>query len=93
MPGIFTELGLTDVRTKAFMPLERGTGGFYADLAGRAAKNAAQAGAITSAELNAWLAELQTVLANGRFMGGRLHIFVWGTKNTQQSNSMRSRTT
>ena len=92
MPAIFTELGLTDVRTKAFMPLERGTGGFYADLAERAAKNAAQAGAITSAELNGWLAELQTVLANGRFMGGRLHIFVWGTKTTQQSNTMRSRT-
>lgn len=80
VPAILTELGLRDVRTKAFMPLERGVGAFYADLAQRAAKNAAQARAITSAELDGWLVQLQTVVADGRFIGGRLHIFVWGTK-------------
>jgi SAM-dependent methyltransferase len=80
VPGIFTELGLKDVRLKGFMPLERGVGTFYADVAQRAAQGAAEAGAITSGELANWLAQLEAVIASGRFIGGRLHIFVWGTR-------------
>jgi ubiquinone/menaquinone biosynthesis C-methylase UbiE len=80
LPSIFSELGLKDVRARGFMSLERGKGSFYADLAQRAAQAAAQAGVITSAELANWLAELQGVLDKDRFLGGRLHIFVWATK-------------
>jgi SAM-dependent methyltransferase len=80
VPAIFTDLGLEDVRSKGFMPLERGVGTFYADVAQRAAQGAAEAGAITNAELAKWLSELQAVIASGRFMGGRLHIFVWGIR-------------
>lgn len=80
LPAILSELGLKDVQTRGFMSLERGKGSFYADLAQRAAKAAAQAGAITATELDQWLAELQAVLDNNRFLGGRLHIFVWGTR-------------
>ena len=80
LPAIFSELGLADVRARGFMSLERGEGSFYANLAQRAAQAAAQAGAINTDELANWLAELQRVLDEDRFMGGRLHIFVWGTK-------------
>jgi ubiquinone/menaquinone biosynthesis C-methylase UbiE len=80
IPSIFSELGLKDVRTRGFMSLERGKGSFYADLAQRAAQAAAKAGAITAAELASWLAQLEAVLDKDRFIGGRLHIFVWGTK-------------
>lgn len=80
IPAILSELGLKDVRARGFMSLERGKGSFYADLAQRAAQAAAQAGVITNAELAKWLAELQDVLDREHFMGGRLHIFVWGTR-------------
>lgn len=80
VPTIFTELGLKNVQAKGFMPLERGVGTFYADVAQRAAQGAAEAGVITNAERDIWLAELEAVIASGRFIGGRLHIFVWGTK-------------
>ena len=80
IPSILSELGLEDVRTRGFMSLERGKGSFYADLAQRAARSAAEAGAITSGELAKWLAQLQEQLDQDRFMGGRLHLFVWGSK-------------
>lgn len=80
LPGLLTELGLIDVRVKAFMPLEREPGSFYAGLAVRAADVAAQVGAITSDELAGWLAAFRAVLATGHFLGGRLHIFAWGTR-------------
>ena len=80
LPGLLTELGLIDVRVKAFMPLEREPGSFYAGLAVRAAEVAAQVGAITSDELAGWLAAFRVVLATGHFLGGRLHIFAWGAR-------------
>lgn len=80
IPSRLSELRLQDVRTRGFVSLERGKGGFYADLAQRAGRIAAQAGAITEAELAGWLAELRDVLDSDRFIGGRLHIFVWGIK-------------
>lgn len=80
VPAILTELGLKNVQAKGFMPLERKAGSFYADVAQRAAQSAAEAGAITKAELADWLATLQAVIASDRFIGGRLHIFVWGSR-------------
>ena len=80
IPSVFSELGLNDVGTRGFLSLERGKGSFYADLAQRAARAAAEAGVITAAELEAWLAELRALIDKDRFIGGRLHIFVWGTR-------------
>jgi ubiquinone/menaquinone biosynthesis C-methylase UbiE len=80
IPSIFSDLGLRDVRARGFMSLERGKGSFYADLAQRAARAAEQAGAITSGELEQWLGELQELLDQDRFIGGRLHLFVWGSR-------------
>jgi ubiquinone/menaquinone biosynthesis C-methylase UbiE len=80
IPSILSELGLKEVRARGFMSLERGKGSFYADLAQRAARSAAEAGVITSAELAKWLAELHDLLEHDRFIGGRLHVFVWGNK-------------
>ena len=81
MPGLLAQLGVDDVRAKAFMPLEREAGSFYADMAQRAAKNAASVGAISEGELAGWLAAFAEVLNEGRFVGGRLQIFVWGTRS------------
>lgn len=78
MPALLERLGVRDVRARAFMPLEREAGSFYADMAQRAAKNAASVGAITETELAGWLAAFADVLKEGRFVGGRLQIFVWG---------------
>jgi len=80
IPGLLAEFGVQNVKAKAFMPLERDPAGFYADFAQRAARNAAQAGAITAEELAGWLAEFEKVLRAGRFIGGRLQIFVWGVR-------------
>ena len=80
MPALLAAMGVRDVAAKAFMPLERDPRGFYANFAKRAAQNAAQAGAITQPELAGWLEQFEEVLRGGRFLGGRLHIFVWGTR-------------
>jgi ubiquinone/menaquinone biosynthesis C-methylase UbiE len=80
LPGLLADAGLVDVRARAFMPLEREPGGFYAGLAERSAETAEKAGAITSAERARWVADLRQTQETGRFLGGRLHIFVWGTR-------------
>ena len=79
MPDLLARLGVRDVAAKAFMPLERDASGFYAGFAKRAAETAAQVGAITQAEHSRWLEDFGRVLESGRFIGGRLQIFVWGT--------------
>jgi SAM-dependent methyltransferase len=80
MPGLLSGLGVRNVKAKAFMPLERDPEGFYADFARRAARTAARVGAISDEELSAWLEQLDDVLRAGRFVGGRLHVFVWGQR-------------
>lgn len=80
VPGLLRNLGLERVQAKAFMPLEHEAGSFYADLAKRAAHGAAEAGAITASELADWLDGLEAVFRAGRFIGGRLHLFVWGRR-------------
>jgi ubiquinone/menaquinone biosynthesis C-methylase UbiE len=80
LPGLLADAGLVDVRARAFMPLERDPAGFYAGLAERSAETAEKAGAITSEERARWLADLRRTQQAGRFLGGRLHIFVWGTR-------------
>lgn len=80
IPGLMAKLGVRNVKAKAFMPLDRDPKGFYADFAQRAAKNAAKVGAITESELAGWLRQFDEVLRTGRFVGGRLQIFVWGQR-------------
>ncbi|MBI4291530.1 MAG: methyltransferase domain-containing protein [Betaproteobacteria bacterium] len=80
LPGLLTALGLVDVRVRGFMPLEREPGSFYAGLAERAAAGAAKMGDITSEEHASWTAALRAEYAAGSFLGGRPHIFAWGTR-------------
>src|SRR2546421_7432258 len=80
LPGMLGDLGIGDIQVRGFMPLERAAGSFYANLSQRTADVALKAGAISEAEHARWLQELKAALAAGRFMGGRLHLFVWGTR-------------
>jgi len=78
LPSLLAGLGIVNVRTRGFMPLE--SGGYYANRAERAAEAAAQSGAITGDELARWLQALRGELAAERFLGGQLHLFVWGMR-------------
>jgi ubiquinone/menaquinone biosynthesis C-methylase UbiE len=80
LPGLLGEAGLGDIGTRAFMPLERDPGSFSAKLAERAAELAEQVGAVTPGERAAWVTALAGEQRAGRFMAGRLHIFVWGVR-------------
>jgi SAM-dependent methyltransferase len=80
LPALLSQAGLTDVGTRAFLPLERDPDGFYAWMAVRAAEVAAQAGAITESERERWLAALRAEQSAGNFLGGRVHVFCWGIK-------------
>jgi ubiquinone/menaquinone biosynthesis C-methylase UbiE len=78
LAGVLRELGLWDVRTRGFMPLD--TGGYYARAAEKAADIALEAGAINNAERLDWLQALRDQFDAQRFVAGRLHLFVWGTR-------------
>jgi len=78
LPTRFAELGIVNVKTRGFMPLE--SGGYYANRAERCADVAVQIGAITSEEQSRWLQALRAEIAAKRFLGGQLHLFVWGTR-------------
>lgn len=78
LPFRLADLGIIDVKTRGFMPLE--TGGYYANRAERSAELAVQTGAITSDEQARWLQALRTEIASKRFLGGQVHLFVWGTR-------------
>ena len=80
LPGMLTRSGIVDVKTKAFMPLE--TAGYYATRAERSAEAAAKAGAITEEEKKGWLTTLKEEISAKRFLGGQVHLFVWGTRGT-----------
>jgi len=79
LPALLVELGIVNVRARGFMPLE--SGGYYANRAERSAEAAATAGAITADEQARWLKALQAEIAAKRFLGGQLHLFVWGTRS------------
>jgi ubiquinone/menaquinone biosynthesis C-methylase UbiE len=77
LPVRLAGLGVIDVKTRGFMPLE--SGGYYANRAERSAEVAVQTGAITGDEQARWLQAFRAELAAKRFLGGQLHLFVWGT--------------
>jgi ubiquinone/menaquinone biosynthesis C-methylase UbiE len=78
LPGLLASLGVVNVKTQAFMPLE--AGGYYANRAERSAEAAASAGAITRDEMAGWLKTLREEIAGRRFLGGQVHLFVWGAR-------------
>lgn len=78
LPVLLADLGIVNIKTRGFMPLE--SGGYYANRAERAAETAANSGAITGGERTRWLQALRGQLAGKRFFGGQLHLFVWGTR-------------
>ncbi len=78
LPVRLADLGVINVKTKGFMPLE--SGGYYANRAERAAELAVQTGAITGDEGARWLEALRAEIVAKRFLGGQLHLFVWGVR-------------
>lgn len=78
LPARLANLGIVNVKTRGFMPLE--TGGYYASRAERCAEAAAKSGAITSDEQARWLQALRAEIAGKRFLGGQVHVFVWGMR-------------
>lgn len=83
LPRLLREAGLADVRVRAFASIEQDPTGFYATNAGaRWADVAVQVGAITEAERQRWVAELDAGAAAGGFVAGLTHLFVWGTRPT-----------
>ena len=78
LPAQLAELGITHIRTRGFMPLE--TAGYYANRAERSAEAAVESGSITNEERMRWLEAHRAEVAAGRFLGGQLHLFVWGIR-------------
>jgi ubiquinone/menaquinone biosynthesis C-methylase UbiE len=81
LAGVLSSLGMEDVRSRGFMPLDKD--GYYARAAERCAEVALEAGAITNDECSEWLRTLRGEMAAGRFIAGRLHLFVWGTRSNK----------
>jgi len=63
---------------RGFMPVE--TGGYYAHRAERCVEAATKEGVITCEERDDWLAKLNAEVAANRFVGGQVHLFVWGRR-------------
>jgi ubiquinone/menaquinone biosynthesis C-methylase UbiE len=80
LPGLMKAAGVANLQTRAFTSLETESTGFVARAAALRPVVAAQAGAITQAEGDAWLGQLRTEMDAGRFLGGTTYIFAWGTK-------------
>lgn len=78
LPSRLADLGIIDVKVRGFMPLE--SGGYYANRAERSAEMAAQMGVITNDERERWLGAIRAQVSVKRFLGGQLHLFVWGTR-------------
>ena len=76
LPELLQAAGFDDVRVRAFTPLERDPGGFYARNAERWAEAALRAGAISEAEWRRWLADLSVEQRKGRYFAGLTHLFV-----------------
>lgn len=85
LPGLLVEAGFRDVAVRAFTPLDQDPTGFYATTAERAAEVAVRMGAIDEGERQIWLAGLRNERSSGRFLAGRTHLFVWGTRPPEGS--------
>ena len=79
-PGLLEAAGLREVRVHPFTAVERDTTGWYARLSELRAEVAAQAGVITEAERDSWLAALRAEQEAGRFFAVGVALFVWGAR-------------
>ena len=77
LPSLLASMGVVNVAVKGFVPLE--SEGYYANRAERPAEEVAAEGAITSEE-KAGGETLRVEIAAKRFLGGQVHLFVWGTR-------------
>jgi ubiquinone/menaquinone biosynthesis C-methylase UbiE len=80
LPGLFAAAGLRDIGVRALTPIERDPAGFYAGVAERAARIAVETGVMTEEERRRWWDALCAEVVAGRFLAGRTHLFVWGTR-------------
>ncbi len=80
LPGLFTEAGLMDVRVRAFTPIEQDPASYYARNAELRVNMAVRIGAVSEEERERWLAGLRTELAEGRFLAGVTHLFIWARR-------------
>ena len=69
-----------DVRVRAFTPLEREPGGFYAGHAEMWAGAAARSGAVSDDELRGWLESLHVEQAANRYLAGLTQLFIRGPR-------------
>jgi SAM-dependent methyltransferase len=79
-PGLLEAAGLRGVQVHPITAVERDTSGWYARLSEVRAEVAAQAGVITEAERDDWLAALRAEQASGRFLALGVALFVWGER-------------
>jgi ubiquinone/menaquinone biosynthesis C-methylase UbiE len=80
LPGLMRAAGIAGLQVCAFTSLETEPSGFVARAAALRPVVAAQTGAITQAEGDAWLAQLLAEAEAGRYLGGTTYVFAWGTK-------------
>ena len=80
IPGLFAQAGLSDIRARGFTTLERDPTGFYGHNLARFAALARDVGAITDAEHRSWTDGLRAQAAEGSFLAGITHLFIWAQK-------------
>jgi ubiquinone/menaquinone biosynthesis C-methylase UbiE len=80
LPALLTAAGVEDLRFRAFTSLENDPAGFLAKAAELRPVVAAQSGAVTQAEGEAWLRTLRDEMKAGRYLGGTTYVYAWGRK-------------
>lgn len=78
IPALLEQAGVEQVRVRGFPTLDRDPSRFAAQAARFRADVVAQSGAITAAERERWLAQLET----RPFLGGSMYLFTWGMRPT-----------
>jgi ubiquinone/menaquinone biosynthesis C-methylase UbiE len=76
VPALLERAGLTQVQVRGFPTLDRDSTGYGGQAVRTRAEFAVQAGAISEAERDQWLAELDAL--PGTFLAGATYIFSWG---------------
>ena len=80
LPALLCAAGIQDVQVRAFTSLETDPRGFLAKAAELRPVVAEQAGGVTKAEGDLWLAVLRDEMRAGRFLAGTTYVFAWGSK-------------